>query len=138
MTAADGGINSLTYGCAIDRTVWGGEAHRTNLPQRLKNQGQALTCDYFFHFLVNAWSVGSEETNPRYGEPETGHVKESKEICQERRINQRLKYSRGNSALSKVRSNYFVKTLIRTVWKCLLKLCSCFSFCWCVGIAEVL
>lgn len=90
-TAADGGINSLTYGCAIDRTAWGGGAHYTNLPQRLKNQGQALTCDYFFHFPVNAWSVGSGETNSCHREPETRHVKESKEICQERRINQWLK-----------------------------------------------
>jgi len=90
-TAADGGINSLTYGCAIDRTARRGGERCTNLPQRLKNQGQALTRDYFFLLPVNAWSVGSEETNPRHREPETRHVKESKEICQERRINQQLK-----------------------------------------------
>lgn len=25
LTAADGGINSLTYACAIDRAAWGGD-----------------------------------------------------------------------------------------------------------------
>lgn len=91
----------------------GGGAHYANLPHRLNNQGQALTCDYFFHFTVNAWSVVSGETNSCHREPETRHVKESKE-CQERRINQQLtqwKFCCGPKALSKVQSNYFIKKI---------------------------
>lgn len=50
--------------------------HHANLPHRLNNQGQALTCDYFFHFTVNAWSVVSGEANSCHREPETRHVRE--------------------------------------------------------------
>lgn len=91
LTAADAGINSLTYGCAIDRAARGGGPRYANLPHRFNNQGQALTCDYFFHFTVNAWSIVSGEANSCHREPGTRHVEESKQECQERRINQQLK-----------------------------------------------
>lgn len=89
MTAADGEINSLTYGCAIDRAARGGDhtALICHTGSTIKGKlSHVIT--FFFHFSVNAWSVVSGETNSCHREPETRHVKESKEECQERRINQ--------------------------------------------------
>jgi len=65
LTAADGWINSLTHGCAIDRTAWRWEEHSTLIYHKdLKIKGKFWRVITVFISLSSCLYVMSEEKNP--------------------------------------------------------------------------